>query len=317
MINSLSVAGGLSTSAEKKSTDKSDNNSPGNVAEDSTEQTSSGIELLDRLSDFVKSDTYKTISEIYKHFNDAKSTITETKEKIDKAIEEKTSKFTDSKPDNVNINKTDDLSSSVSLNLGSRNTQSALTNLNANNLSAVNVGALDKNFTGAWSGAGALNFRGADSGKTSVAISGAVAVNNVDSTVEANISANKNLTGSINNTAEKSGALIAAGLGLTVSKASENTDGNYTGAASASVNLSDNSVNAILKNNTADLTAIKNVASNADTQITGGGLRRCRWQGVAGGGSGVWSDISNNVNALIDGGSYKTSGAINNSVSTT
>lgn len=49
----------------------------GNINIDSTEQTSSGIELLDRLGDFVKSDTYKTISEIYKHFNDAKSTITE------------------------------------------------------------------------------------------------------------------------------------------------------------------------------------------------------------------------------------------------
>jgi len=277
MINSLSVAGGLSTEANK-STDKS----TGGSTDKSTDKNSSVIELFDRFAgEYVDEKTYETIVNIFKHFNDAKSTITETKAKIDKAIEEKTSKVSDSKPDNVNINKTDELSSeesqpkitfdgagSVSLNLGSRNTQSVLTNLDAKNLTSVNVGAVDKNFTGAWSGAGALNFRGADSGKTSVVITGAVAVNNVDSTVEANISANKNLTGAINNTAEKSGALIAAGLGLTVSKASEKTDGNYTGAASASVNLSDNAVKAVLKDNTVtDSSSINNIATNTDTQM--------------------------------------------------
>ena len=150
---------------------------------------------------------------------------------------------------------------------------------------------------------------------------GAVAVNNVDSTVEANITTNKNLTGEINNTAEKSGALIAAGLGLTVSKASEKTDGNYTGAASASVNLSDNVVKAVLKNNTVNnLDWIKNTATNTDTQITGGvnvSVAVGGKKGVAGGGTGVWSDISNDVNAIIEGGTYKTTGGINNIVSTT
>lgn len=232
---------------------------------------------------------------------------------------------TGSKPDDVSIAKTDDVSSqesqpkvtfdgagSVSINLGSRNTQSNFTGLYAQNVNQVDVGAVDNNFTGAWSGAGALNFRGADSGKTSVAMTGAVAVNNVNSTVVSDISANRNLTGAINNSAEKSGALIAAGLGLTVSKASSESS-NYTGAASANVNLSDNVVKAVLKDNTAiNSSAIKNVAKNLDTQITGGVN-----VSVAAGGTGVWSDISNDVNAIIDGGNYKTSGAINNIVSTT
>ncbi len=220
---------------------------------------------------------------------DAKSTITETKEKIDKAIEEKTSKFTDSKPDNVNINKTDDLSSqdsqpkvtfdgagSVSLNLGSRNTQSALTNLNASNLSAVNVEAVDKNFTGAWSGAGALNFRGADSGKTSVAMTGAVAVNNVDSTVEANITANKNLTGAINNTVSTTLTDIAGGVGVAVAQGSESSYG-FQGVFT--YNKVINNAHADIKN--ADITAgslvnsssdNKNAAKAYDQTLTGAGL---------------------------------------------
>lgn len=151
-------------------------------------------------------------------------------------------------------------------------------------------------------------------------MTGAVAVNNVNSNVVSNISATENLTGTINNTAEKSGALIAAGLGLTVSKASSESS-NYTGAASANVNLSDNVIKAVLKDNTAiNLSAIKNVAKNLDTQITGGvnvSVAVGGKKGVAAGGTGVWSDISNDVNAIIDGGSYKTSGAINNIVSTT
>lgn len=117
-------------------------------------------------------------------------------------------------------------------------------------------------------------------------MTGAVAVNNVNSIVVSNIASTENLTGTINNSAEKTGALIAAGLGLTVSNASSESS-NYTGAASANVNLSDNVVKAVLKDNTAiNSSAIKNVASN-------------------------------DVNAIIDGGTYKTSGAINNIVSTT
>lgn len=209
---------------------------------------------------------------------------------------------------------------SVSVNLGSRTTESNLTAVEAHNVANVDVGAVDNNFTGAWSGAGALNFRGSDSGKTSVAMTGAVAVNKVDSTVVSNIASTENLTGAINNTAEKSGALIAAGLGLTVSNASSNSS-NYTGAASANVNLSENVVKAVIKDNTAiDSSAIKNVAKNIDTQVTGGvnvSVAVGGKKGVAAGGTGVRSDISNDVNALVEGGTYKTSGAINNIVSTT
>lgn len=377
MVNSLSVAGGLSTSASNKPSDSSSSNSASNLTNNtpntsantsttkstttstntstktttntsttsnsttttgttsntSTKQESSGIALLDQINGFVDSETYKTIAEIFKHFNDAKSTITETKDKIDKAIDEKVSMVTGSKPDDVNIAKSDDVSSqesqpkvtfdgagSVSVNLGSRTTESNLTSVEAHNVANVDVGAVDNNFTGAWSGAGALNFRSADSGKTSVAMTGAVAVNKVDSTVVSNIASTENLTGSINNTAEKSGALIAAGLGLTVSKASSESS-NYTGAASANVNLSSNVVKAVLKDNTAiDSSAIKNIARNVDTQVTGGvnvSVAAGGKKGVAAGGTGVWSDISNDVNAIIDGGTYKTSGAFNNIVSTT
>lgn len=290
--------------------------------------------MLDRIGDYVETSTYNKINELVSHFNDAASVITESKNKIDKAIDEKTSMFTDSKPSGANVAKTDELSSedsqpkvtfdgagSASINLGKRETQATFINLNTSNLTDLDVGASDKNFTGAWSGAGALNFRGADSGKTSVALTGAVAVNNVDSNVLSDISANQNLTGTLNNKAEKSGALIAAGLGLTVSQASAKTSGNYTGAASASVNLSDNVVKAVLKDNTAEnLSSINNDAKNVDTQVTGGvnvSVSVGGKKGVAGGGAGVWSDISNDVNALIDGGTYKTSGAVNNNVTTT
>lgn len=302
------MAGGLSTSASNKPSDNSASSSASNLTNNtpntsantsttkstttnsSTKKESTGSALLDQLNGFVDSETYKTIAEIFKHFNDAKSTITETKDKIDKTIDEKVSMVTGSKPDDVNISKTDDVSSQES--------QPKVT----------------------FDGAGALNFRRADSGKTSVAMTGAVAVNKVDSNVVSNIASTENLTGAINNTAEKSGALIAAGLGLTVSKASSNSS-NYTGAASANVNLSSNVVKAVLKDNTAiDSSAIKNIARNVDTQVTGGvnvSVAAGGKKGVAAGGTGVWSDISNDVNAIIDGGIYKTSGALNNIVSTT
>ena len=271
--NIFNLAGGLSTSSGNKSSNDSSNNSSNKLmsysannltadsvntlaADDSEEPKSSGIELLDRIRDFVDSDIYETVSEVFKHFNDAKSTITDTKDKIDKAIDEKVSAVTGSKPDDVNINKTDELSSQES--------QPKVT----------------------FDGAGALNFRGADSGKTSVALTGAVAVNKVDSNVIADISANKNLTGAINNTAEKSGALnnivsttltdVAGGVGVSVAQGSESSYG-FQGVFT--YNKVINNSHADIKN--ADITADslinsssddKNAAKAYDQTLTGAGL---------------------------------------------
>ena len=190
---------------------------------------------------------------------------------------------------------------------------------------AVNVQAVDDSFIGAWGGAAGISWKNTTTEQNwsnkSVGLAGAVAVNETDTGVVSLIKDSTiNEAGSISNVAKKSGALVAAGLGIAVAKSGEGGGKNYTGAASVSVNLGDNTVHAIMDGNTVNdvensptggKTVLTNSAYDNDTQVTGGinaSLALGGDKGVALGGTVTVATLTNDVKAQIKGGNYKKIG---------
>lgn len=210
----------------------------------------------------------------------------------------------------------------------------------------VDVGASDSLFAGAWAGAAAVNWftksgkgtgtgtdtgtgtgtnTGTDAGtvtktgtetgsggSTTVSIGGAAGVSVTDRGVSSVIS-HSDITGaeSITNKAEKSGAEIAAGLGLSVAKGSGT---NVAVSAAVSYNEADSDIHALMIGNqvneetgNTDGTAVTNTAYNSDLQITGGIAVSATSGGKTGvgvDGTVVISDLDNDLQSGIIGGSY-------------
>ena len=190
---------------------------------------------------------------------------------------------------------------------------------------AVKAQAVDDSFIGAWGGAAGISWKNPTIDKNwntkSVGLSGAVAVNETDTRVVSLLqNSTFNAVDSISNIAQKSGALVAAGLGLTLDKGGQAGGQNYAGAASVSVNLGDNKVHAIMAGNTVNnaedsqkdgKTVLTNSAYDNDTQVTGGinaSLALGGDKGVALGGTVTVATLTNDVKAQIRGGSYKKIG---------
>lgn len=204
---------------------------------------------------------------------------------------------------------------SVSLNMVSDTTKAVVDGaiITLNNDGALQVGARDSAFTGAWSGAAGLSFRKEQQSQksTSVAVSGAVGVNDIDNEITALVK-DSNVTGAkdVDVAAVSGGTTVAAGLGATLTK-----DGgqgkNYSGGGSVSVNLLDKNVNANMEDVTligaanSKANVIDVAAYESDVQVTGGVNANIALGGgsLVGGGVTV-ADIKNNINAGITGGNY-------------
>ena len=220
----------------------------------------------------------------------------------------------------------------------------------------VDVGASDSLFAGAWAGAAAVNWftksgkgtgtgtgtgtgigtnTGTDAGTvtktgtetssgggTTVSIGGAAGVSVTDRGVSSVIS-HSDITGakSITNKAEKSGAEIATGLGLSVAKGSSSGGTNVAVSAAVSYNEADSDIHALMIGNqvnaetgnvkaetgNTDDTIVTNTAYNRDLQITGGIAVSATSGGKTGvgvGGTVVISDLDNDLQSGIIGGSY-------------
>ena len=151
------------------------------------------------------------------------------------------------------------------------------------------------------------------------AFGGTVAVNDIDSQTLAVISNSEieNAVAIINN-AQKSGSLVAAGLGMALAKnAGGNGGTNITATANASVNIADNTAYALLQNNNVNTdtvsgkderaTSITNTAFDNDIQITGGVNTSISVGGnnaFVGGATVAYGSLKNDVQAAILGGTY-------------
>lgn len=131
---------------------------------------------------------------------------------------------------------------SVSLNMVSDTTKAVVdgAKITLNNDGALQVGARDSAFTGAWSGAAGLSFRKEQQSQksTSVAVSGAVGVNDIDNEITALVK-DSTVTGAkdVDVAAVSGGTTVAAGLGATLTK--DGAQGkNYSGGGSVSVTCS-------------------------------------------------------------------------------
>ena len=223
----------------------------------------------------------------------------------------------------------------------------------------INVEAEDASFVGAWSGSTAVTWKktvkldndkqldgkvaddptgknahkDSDGLKTkekdanksvSVAFAGAVAVNAADQTVESSIRNSKlKRVADIHNTAEKDGALVAAGLAASVSKTTGSESMSFDGAASVSYNKGDGTVTALLENNSVNndgeawsgKTNIQNLAMISDTDVAGGidlTLSLGGKYGFGAGGSLTVSDITNTLSAEAKDGTYYNIGTFQN-----
>lgn len=195
---------------------------------------------------------------------------------------------------------------------------------NAGNAGKLNVSAADSSFIGAWSGAAAISWKtfmtDQNWGNKSVGFAGTVGVNMVNTDV-ASIICNStiNNAGSITNTADKSGALVAAGLGMAVEKGGAGGGNNYGGAASVSVNIAENDIYAVMQDNTVNAaentekTVLTNTAYDNDVQVTGGinaSIALGGQQGVSVGGTVTYAELTNNVQSAIAGGTYNNMGTV-------
>ena len=195
---------------------------------------------------------------------------------------------------------------------------------NAGNAGKLNVSAEDSSFIGAWSGAAAISWKTMMTEQNwnnkSVALAGTVGVNMVNTDVASIIrSSTINNAGSITNNADKSGALVAAGLGMAVEKGGAGGGNNYGGAASVSVNIAENDIYAVMQGNTVngadntEKTVLTNAAYDNDVQVTGGinaSIALGGQQGVSVGGTVTYAELTNNVQSAIVGGTYNNMGTV-------
>ena len=183
---------------------------------------------------------------------------------------------------------------------------------------AVRASAEDSLFAGSWAGSGAVNWmkagqkKGSESG-TNVSIGGAAAANIIDRDV-ASILKNTTVTGagSLTNTATKSGAEVAAGLGISIAKGNSG-DKNVAVSAAVSYNEADSDIHALLLNDTVTGGSVTNTAYNKDLQITGGISTSITAGGNGGasvGGTVAISDIDNDLQSAIQGGTYTNVGDV-------
>ena len=202
---------------------------------------------------------------------------------------------------------------SVSLNLVSDTTQAVIdgAHVNLNNDGVLQAGARDTAFVGAFSGGAAISARKGQSSGTSAAFSGAVGVNKIDNTIESAVK-NSTVEGlkSMDVTALSGGTSVAVGTGLSLTKNSQ-PGNNFAGGASVSVNLIDKDVKALAEKNTVsgvsadEKAAVKLTAYESDLQVTGGvNANVATGGGTAVGGSITVADINNDLDARISGGIY-------------
>ena len=190
----------------------------------------------------------------------------------------------------------------------------------------IALSATDSGFTGAWAGAAGLTFNtrklgGQNENSTNVGVAGSVGWSDLDiDTVSAIRNSKITNAAAITNEAERSGAVVSAGLGLAVATSGAAAGGSsYTGAASVSVADIDNTVKAELLNNTATAASVTNTVTDSDTLVTGGvnaSIASGKSKSAAVGGSVVYNRIDNNLDALITGGNYALTGNLTNTVST-
>lgn len=337
-INSLSIAGGLATSEDNK-------NSSESLGENASQSAGNGSKIssaMDTFRNYFTSDESGESGGIFKA----------TLNKLTKSEDESTG---GEKPSNTAIPKISDLANIfnsesadlesgsnsqsqsfkftfdgagyASINLGKNRTESGIENTNVNSTRKIDVKASDDGFIGAWSGAGALNFRkqqgnASNNSSTSVGMTGAVALNKIENAVISglrnnSINANSN---ELTNVAEKAGALIAAAPSLSVQASGGEGKKNFSGAASASVSIAQNTVGAELENNQAqNLSSLTNKAENLDTQIVGGinlSIATGGNKGTAVGGSASFAHLKNDIHATIDKGAYVVSGDFANTATT-
>lgn len=202
---------------------------------------------------------------------------------------------------------------SVSLNLVSDTTKAVIdgAHVNLNNDGVLQAGARDTAFVGAFSGGAAISARKGQSSGTSAAFSGAVGVNKIDNTIESAVK-NSTVEGlkSMDVTALSGGTSVAVGTGLSLTKNSQ-PGNNFAGGASVSVNLIDKDVKALAEKNTVsgvsanEKAAVKLTAYESDLQVTGGvNANVATGGGTAVGGSITVADIKNDLDARISGGMY-------------
>ena len=194
-------------------------------------------------------------------------------------------------------------------------------NLGAGNTGSLLNAASDDVFSGAWSGAAAVNWfnGGAGSQANQNAHKGglgtALSVNHLDRDVKAIIS-NASITeaGAIENKTIKNGAEAAGALGLSVTNDSQGSGTNANAAFGLSLNSSDSDVHALLidtssSNSKSDKTAITNTAYDGDIQVSGGvdfafANSADAGRTIAAGITAAVSDIENNIQSGIQGGSF-------------
>lgn len=203
---------------------------------------------------------------------------------------------------------------SVSLNMVGDTTKAVIdgANIKLDNDGTLQVGARDSAFTGAWSGGAALSFRkgSGQGGNTSVAVSGAVGVNDIDNEITALVK-NSTVSGAkdVDVAAVSGGTTVAAGIGATLTS-DKGQAKSYSGGASVSVNLIDKAVNSnmegvTLTDDAANKANVDVAAYESDVQVTGGVNANIATGGgsLVGGGVTV-ADINNKINAGISGGNY-------------
>ena len=193
----------------------------------------------------------------------------------------------------------------------------------ATNGKTVTVNAKDTAMMVAAGGAAGISWKNLTQNENAnshnAAFGGTAAVNDIDSQTLAVISNSEieNAAAIINN-AQKSGSLVAAGLGLALAKNSGGNGGtNIAATVNASVNIADNTAYALLQNNKVNnenvsgedkrATSITNTAFDNDIQITGGVNTSISVGGdnaFVGGATVAYGSLKNDVQAAILGGTY-------------
>ncbi|WP_026765789.1 leukotoxin LktA family filamentous adhesin [Selenomonas ruminantium] len=219
---------------------------------------------------------------------------------------------------------------SVALNLLDRTTHTIIDganiSLNGSDRKAA-LSAKDSGFTGAWAGAAGITFNtrklgGDNENSTNVGVAGSVGWTALDTDTVSAIRNSKIIGASaITNEAERSGAMVSAGLGMALATSGDAKGGSsYTGAASVSVADIDNILKAELANNTVTNSgSVTNTVTDSDTLVTGGvnaSIAAGKSKSAAVGGSVVYNRIDNQMDALITGGSYALTGDLTNKIST-
>ena len=203
---------------------------------------------------------------------------------------------------------------SASVNLATIKTKSIVDGVTITSSKDFAVNAADTTNNVAASGAAALNFqkvglsKNTSNSSTTVGIAGAVGWNKVTDDLKAvvqNSTINAN-SGKVDISAKKGGALVAAGLGFSLTSSSRKNSKNTNVAASLSVNHADESTYADISNSTINAKTLTNTASNADVQVTGGiniAVAKGGSSANAIGATVGYSDIENESLAIIENGS--------------